>query len=85
MRELAQLLARRLGRDVSLEPSRRFRLGDYRHLVLDTGKLGALGFEPAVTLEDGLDRFVQWLETPGSGLALCASPGLTSRGTGSRT
>ena len=61
VRELAQLLARRLGRDTALEPNRRFRLGDYRHLVLDAGRLGALGFAPAVTLEDGLDRFVHWL------------------------
>ena len=64
VRELAQLLARRLGRDVALEPSGRFRLGDYRHLVLDTGKLRALGFAPALSLEEGLDRFVHWLRRP---------------------
>lgn len=62
VRELAEHLGRRLGRDIPVEPSHRYRLGDYRHLVLDITKLRALGFEPAVSLEEGLDHFVRWLE-----------------------
>lgn len=62
VRELAEHLGRRLGRDIPVEPSQRYRVGDYRHLVLDITKLRALGFEPAVSLAEGLDHFVHGLD-----------------------
>jgi len=67
VRELAEHLGRRLGWNKPIEASRQFRVGDYRHLVLDIAKVRAFGFEPAVPLEEGLDRFVHWLTTTGAG------------------
>ena len=40
----------------------KYRVGDYRHLGLDITKLRALGFEPAVSLAEGLDHFVRGLD-----------------------
>jgi len=71
VRELAEHLGRRLGRDVAVEPSQRYRVGDYRHLVLDITRLRALGFEPAVSLAEGLDHFVRGLDSAGMGSVLC--------------
>ena len=34
----------------------------------DAGKLGALGFAPAVSLQDGLDRFASWIRSAGPAL-----------------
>jgi len=64
--ELARLLARLLGRE-GLEPEIRgeFRPGDSRHLVLDGGKLAALGFAAQVPLERGLELFLGWLNAQG--------------------
>ncbi len=70
VRELAEHLGRRLGRDVAVEPSQRYRVGDYRHLVLDITRLRALGFEPAVSLAEGLDHFVRGLDSAGMGSVL---------------
>ena len=61
VRELAERLGQRFGWAAPLEASQQFRVGDYRHLVLDTEKLRALGWEISVSLDEGLDRFVHWL------------------------
>jgi len=65
VRELAECLGRRFGWTRAIEASHRFRVGDYRHLVLDTAKLRALGFEARVSLEEGVDRFAHWLRRSG--------------------
>ena len=40
----------------------RFRAGDIRHCIADISKAGAeLGYEPRVSLEDGLAELVQWV------------------------
>jgi dTDP-L-rhamnose 4-epimerase len=59
--ELAERLARALGRTVAPRVSGAFRVGDYRHLVLDTTKLTELGFVPQTPLDAGLERFARWL------------------------
>jgi dTDP-L-rhamnose 4-epimerase len=65
VRELAEHLGRRLAQDIAVEPSLRYRVGDYRHLVLDITKLRALGFEPAVSLAEGLAHFVRGIDSAG--------------------
>ena len=61
VRELADGLAQRFGWTRSIEASQEFRVGDYRHLVLDTARLRALGWDVSVPFDEGLDRFVHWL------------------------
>ncbi|GAA5148596.1 SDR family NAD(P)-dependent oxidoreductase [Microbacterium pseudoresistens] len=41
-----------------------YRLGDIRHNVADTGRLRTvLGFEPATSFSEGVQRFVDWVLT----------------------
>lgn len=59
---VARLLSRHLGREVPVEVSGRFRLGDIRHNVADISRIrAALGFEPRVGIEEGLRRFTEWV------------------------
>ena len=67
VRDLAAGLGQRFGWTRSFEASQQFRVGDYRHLVLDTAKLRALGWEVSVPLDEGLDRFVHWLRRESAG------------------
>jgi dTDP-L-rhamnose 4-epimerase len=51
-----------LGGNVPIETSGQFRLGDIRHNVADLTKARVvLGFEPSVSIEEGLQRFVTWV------------------------
>lgn len=61
---LARLLIAIHGKD-HLEPARpgRYRAGDIRHCFADIDAIRALGFEPAVELEDGLRELVKWSES----------------------
>jgi len=58
--QAAQALCTALARSVELKVSGAFRLGDIRHNFADLSKARKLlGFEPSVTFESGIDRFVE--------------------------
>jgi dTDP-L-rhamnose 4-epimerase len=57
---IAQLLAQLYEAPVEAEMTQAFRAGDIRHCVADISTLQALGFQPTVTLEDGLRDLVAW-------------------------
>jgi dTDP-L-rhamnose 4-epimerase len=60
--QAAQALCTALARSVELKVSGAFRLGDIRHNFADLSKARKLlGFEPLVTFESGIDRFVEWV------------------------
>ena len=63
--ELADRLARILGRpDLDADITGRFRLGDIRHCFADIGKARReLGFNPTVTMDEGVEELAAWLET----------------------
>ena len=64
--ELAEALMNGYGRRVPLVKKAAFRLGDIRHNVADLGRIREeLGFSPSWALEDGLQRFVAWVQTVG--------------------
>jgi dTDP-L-rhamnose 4-epimerase len=61
--EIAESLARLLGRQIEPEPAGQFRAGDIRHCFADvTRAREALGFEAEVPLERGLAELAEWLE-----------------------
>jgi dTDP-L-rhamnose 4-epimerase len=64
VREIAERIARVLGRpDLEPEITGKYRAGDIRHCFADIGKARAvLGFEPQVTIEEGLTELAAWLE-----------------------
>ncbi len=43
-----------------------FRPGDVRHFVHDSSSLYQLGWQPAVSLEQGLSHYVEWIRAQGS-------------------
>lgn len=60
---VANTLQQLLGQSVPTEVTGQFRIGDIRHNVADLGKIGkVLGFEPKVSVEEGLRRFVAWVQ-----------------------
>jgi len=62
--EIAETLARLLGRDVAPELPGTFRAGDIRHCIADVSLArDLLGFESQIALEDGLAELADWLPT----------------------
>jgi dTDP-L-rhamnose 4-epimerase len=61
--EIAEQLARVLGREIEPELAGKFRAGDIRHCFADvTLARKALGFEAEVAHEDGMVELARWLE-----------------------
>lgn len=61
--EVAQLLCRIMGATVLPHVSSQYRVGDIRHNHADIARLVEVtGFEPAISLEQGMKRFCNWLE-----------------------
>lgn len=60
--QVAQLLNEMYQKDVSLNVTGNFRLGDIRHNYADLSKAkSVLGFEPKWHFKDGLLQFTQWV------------------------
>ena len=61
---IANTLQQMLGKAVPVAISGQFRLGDIRHSFTDLTKVrAALGFEPSISIEEGLHRFVDWVNS----------------------
>lgn len=61
--ELARLMAEAMGSDIPPEITARYRTGDIRHCFADIAAARAtLGFEPRVTLENGLPELASWAQ-----------------------
>jgi dTDP-L-rhamnose 4-epimerase len=63
IREVADMLAAILGKAIEPEICGKYRVGDIRHCFADiSAARAALGYEPRVTLEDGLVELAEWLQ-----------------------
>ena len=63
VRELGERIARVLGKNISPEITGKYRAGDIRHCFADiTRARQVLGFDPCVSLEEGLADLAAWLE-----------------------
>jgi dTDP-L-rhamnose 4-epimerase len=61
--EIAAQLATVLDKDIEPEVSEKARVGDIRHCFADISRArDLLGFEPQVSLEDGMRELAEWLE-----------------------
>jgi dTDP-L-rhamnose 4-epimerase len=61
--EIAERLARILGKDIAPEITQRYRVGDIRHCFADiTHARNVLGYTPQVSFEQGLSELAEWLE-----------------------
>ena len=62
VREIAELLAVALGKSIEPEVTGKYRAGDIRHCFADIGLArAALGYEPVISLEEGLVELSEWL------------------------
>jgi dTDP-L-rhamnose 4-epimerase len=66
VRRLAESLANLLGEQIEPEIPGAFRPGEMRALTPDISLMAAAGFQPTVTLEEGLARYVEWLREQGT-------------------
>ncbi len=66
VRDLAGIIAEQLG--VAVEPIARgeFRPGEIRSLISDISRIRTIGYEPRVTLEEGIARYIAWIRTQGA-------------------
>ncbi|GIU82236.1 MAG: nucleoside-diphosphate-sugar epimerase [Pyrinomonadaceae bacterium] len=63
VKEIAQMLAKGLGKDIEPEIVGKYREGDIRHCVADITKARKLlGYEPKVRLEEGLRELLDWIK-----------------------
>lgn len=61
--EIAERLAKVVGRPIEPEVTGKYRVGDIRHCFSDiTHARRVLGYEPRVSLEDGLSELAGWLD-----------------------
>ncbi len=61
--EVARTLASVLGVEIDPEITGRYRIGDIRHCFADVSRAReALGYEPRVSLEEGFEELVGWLQ-----------------------
>jgi dTDP-L-rhamnose 4-epimerase len=61
IRQIARLISEAL--NIPIEPIAQgeFRPGEMRHLISDTTRIRAAGYEPQVSLADGIRRYIEWI------------------------
>lgn len=65
VRDLAGIIAGKLGIDLSPLARGEFRPGEIRSLISDISRIRTVGYEPSVTIEEGISRYIDWIRTQG--------------------
>ena len=65
VRDLAEMIARKLGKNVAPLARGEFRPGEIRSLISDTSRIQTIGYKPSVTVEEGIGRYIDWVMTQG--------------------
>jgi dTDP-L-rhamnose 4-epimerase len=63
IRKVAQILSELLKIDIKPEARGEFRPGEMRHLTSDTSKIRVVGYKPDVELDDGIQRYIDWIRS----------------------
>jgi dTDP-L-rhamnose 4-epimerase len=63
IRKVAQILCQLLKIDIEPEARGEFRPGEMRHLTSDTAKVRSAGYKPQVELENGIQRYIDWIRS----------------------
>jgi dTDP-L-rhamnose 4-epimerase len=64
--EIAKIIAGKLGIDIAPLARGEFRPGEIRSLISDIGRIRTIGYEPQVSLEEGIGRYLDWISTQGA-------------------
>lgn len=65
VRDLAKIIAGKLGIDIDPLARGEFRPGEIRSLISDISRIRTIGYEPSVTIEQGIGRYIDWIRTQG--------------------
>jgi len=60
IKEVAETLIKLYGKNMSVETTKQFRAGDIRHCYADIEKIKKIGFNPKISLKEGLGNLVEW-------------------------
>lgn len=58
--DIARILAKLYGKEISPQIVNKYRSGDIRHCYADISKIKKLGFVPQISLEEGMKNLVEW-------------------------
>ena len=66
IKQVAQMISEAL--QIRLAPimNREFRPGEMRHLISDITVIRKAGYTPSVSLEKGIERYLEWIRQQGS-------------------
>jgi dTDP-L-rhamnose 4-epimerase len=64
--DLAMLIARELKVDIAPLARGEFRPGEIRSLISDISRIQSIGYQPQVTIQQGIARYLDWISTQGS-------------------
>ena len=62
---VAAMIGKLLGKSADPAVEGAFRLGDVRHIVADISRISDLGFKATVDLQEGIRRYLSWVESQG--------------------
>ena len=82
VRDLAGIIADKLGVKIAPLARGEFRPGEIRSLISDISRARTIGYEPSVTIEQGIERYLAWISTQGTvdGLFLGGGGGVEGEG-----
>ena len=66
MSDLALIIADKLGKKIEPLARGEFRPGEIRSLISDISRVRTIGYEPSVTIEQGIERYLEWISTQGT-------------------
>ena len=66
VRDLAGIIAAQLGIEIAPLARGEFRPGEIRSLISDIGRIRTIGYEPQTTIEQGIERYIEWIKTQGN-------------------
>jgi len=66
VRDLAGIIADKLGVPIAPLARGEFRPGEIRSLISDISRIRSIGYEPQTTIEQGIARYVDWIKTQGT-------------------
>src|ERR1700719_2659290 len=63
IKKVAEIVSSTLKIDIQPEARGEFRPGEMRHLTSDTTKIRSAGYKPQVELEEGIERYIDWIRS----------------------
>src|SRR6266446_6769114 len=63
IRKVAEIVSSAFKIDIEPEARGEFRPGEMRHLTSDTKKIRSAGYKPQVELEEGIQRYIDWIRS----------------------